>query len=489
MKIVFFITLLTLVAVNLSQAQELKLNSIFQNGMVLQQQSEASIWGTSKPNETITISGSWNLRRRTTKADNKGQWKTTIKTPKAGGPYQLLVSSPSKILTLKDVLIGEVWVCGGHINMQWKMRAFGVDHWAEDVAKANFPQIRYCYIHQNLSLIPQANAKCNWSSCSPSNVLAYGAIPYFFGSKLHQELNVPIGLIAANCSETSAQSWMSRDFLGKKFPEYKKVYNKQDTLVKKLPAIFTKKNKSIGLHSPSLTYNTMLHPIIPFTIKGVIWYQGKVNVSEPEQYRTLFPALIQNWREEWGQGDFPFYYVQIAPFHYRTVSKPAAFFREAQTVALSEPNTGMVVTMDVGRPEHLSPKRKKPVGERLANLALINDYEKTGLNPNSPFLNEFKVVGNSIQLTFHNAETGLASRDEKPLTHFTIAGSDQKFRPATATIKDQQLIVSSPKVRKPIAVRFAWGNDDEPNLMNKAGLPAPSFRTDTWPIPTKKASN
>lgn len=229
----------------------------------------------------------------------------------------------------------------------------------------------------------------------------------------------------------------------------------------------------------------MLHPIIPFTIKGVIWYQGKVNVSEPEQYRTLFPALIQNWREEWGQGDFPFYYVQIAPFHYRTVSKPAAFFREAQTVALSEPNTGMVVTMDVGRPEHLSPKRKKPVGERLANLALINDYEKTGLNPNSPFLNEFKVVGNSIQLTFHNAETGLASRDEKPLTHFTIAGNDQKFYPATATIKDQQLIVSSPKVSNPVAVRFAWGNDDEPNLMNKAGLPAPSFRTDTWPITSK----
>ena len=489
MKVALFITLLTLVAANLSQAQEFKLNSIFQDGMVLQQQSEATIWGTSKPNETITLNGSWKLRRNTTKADNNGHWKTTIKTPKAGGPYQLLVSSPTKIITLKDVLIGEVWVCGGHGNMQWKMRGFGVGHWAEDVAKANFPQIRYCYISQNLSLTPQENAKCNWSICSPSSVLSYGAIPYFFGSKLHQELNVPIGIIATNWAGSSAQSWMSRDFLGKKFPSYKRDFDRQDTLARQLPDVFPRKTKGISQQSPSLTYNTMLHPIIPFTTKGAIWYQGIANVPNPEQYRSLFPALIQNWREKWDQGDFPFYYVQIAPYHYKTVSKPAAFFREAQTMALSEPNTGMVVTMDVGRPEDMSPLRKKPVGERLANLALVNDYGKTDLNPNSPLPDEFKIIGSSIQLTFHNAETGLASRDEKPLTHFTIAGNDQKFYPATATIKDQQLTVSSPKVSSPVAVRFAWGNDDEPNLMNKEGLPAPSFRTDTWPIPTKKTSN
>ena len=482
MKIVIFIILLPILAAGLSHAQELKLNSIFQDGMVLQQQSEATIWGTSKPHETITLSGSWKFRRNTTKADSNGHWKTTIKTPKAGGPYRLTISSSTKILTVKDVLIGEVWICVGDGNMQWRMRSFGVDYWAEDVAKANFPQIRYCHIPQNLSLIPQENATCNWSTCSPNNVLAYGAVPYFFGSKLHQELNVPIGLIATNWSGSSAQSWMSRGFLGKKFPGYQGAFNKQDTLVEKLPTLFTKRTQGLSQQTPNLTYNAMLHPVIPFTIKGALYYQGRVNVPDPEQYQRLFPALIQNWREEWSLGDFPFYYVQIAPYHYNAAFTPP-FFREAQTMALSEPNTGMVVTMDIGDPKKLNPFRKKPVGERLANLALVNDYGKTGLTPNSPLLNEFKIIGSSIQLTFHNAETGLASRDEKPLTHFTIAGSDRKFYPATATIKEQQLIVSSPKVSSPIAVRFAWGNSDEPNLMNKAGLPAPSFRTDTWPRP------
>jgi len=372
--------------------------------------------------------------------------------------------------------------------MQWRMRGFGPKHWADEVAEAKFPDIRYCYLPQVMSLTPQDDLKCTWSICSPKTVLSFGAVPYFFGEKLHQELDVPIGLIATNWGGSSAEAWVNPDVLGKKFPEFKSTLSKNATHQDKLPATFPKGKdlpKGLNQMSPALLYNSMIHPLIPFKIKGAIWYQGESNVKAPEQYHSLFPSLIQNWRAEWKQGDFPFYFVQIAPFHYKSNPMSAAFLREAQTMTLSEPNTGMVVTMDLGDPTNIHPKRKKPVAHRLANLALANDYGHKNIQANSPLLKDHKISGSKIHLTFHHAENGLTTSDEKTPSHFTIAGRDKKFHPAIAIIQGSQIIVSSPKVQSPLAVRHAWASDAEPNLTNKAGLPAPSFRTDDWPIEKK----
>lgn len=225
----------------------------------------------------------------------------------------------------------------------------------------------------------------------------------------------------------------------------------------------------------------MIRPLIPMTFKGVIWYQGESNVKKPEQYRTLFPTLIKSWRQEWKQGDFPFYFVQIAPFHYKTNPFSAAFLREAQLMTLSVPNTGMAVTMDIGAADNIHPKPKKPVGERLALLALAKDYGKTKLVYSGPSFTSFKVEKKQIRLDFEHVGGGLASRDDQPLSCFTIAGADQVFVPAEAKIDGDSIVVSSDQVTKPVAVRFGWGSADAPNLMNKEGLPTSSFRTDDWP--------
>ncbi|MGE9271318.1 MAG: sialate O-acetylesterase, partial [Verrucomicrobiales bacterium] len=229
-----------------------------------------------------------------------------------------------------------------------------------------------------------------------------------------------------------------------------------------------------------------IHPLLPFAARGVIWYQGESNRKNPEQYRTLFPALIRDWRAQWGRGDFPFYFVQIAPFRYNGDPVPVAFLREAQSMALAEPHTGMVVTMDVGDPTNIHPKDKKPVGERLARLALAKDYGREELVYSGPMYLEQEIERGQIRLKFSHVGRGLASRDGEALSHFTIAGEDRQFHSATAVIDGDEIVVRSEEVAHPVAVRFGWGNADEPNFMNQEGLPASSFRTDDWPIEAVK---
>jgi sialate O-acetylesterase len=241
--------------------------------------------------------------------------------------------------------------------------------------------------------------------------------------------------------------------------------------------------KGLNNRSPSVLFNGMIRPLIPFSIRGVIWYQGEANVERPAQYRKLFPALIRDWRSRWGIGDFPFYFVQIAPFSYKDKQPGAAYLREAQLMTLSEPNTGMAVTMDIGDPTNIHPKNKKPVGERLALLALARDYGRPNLVDSGPRYQGFQVDGDKIRLEFNHVGSGLTTKDGRPLTHFTIAGADQKFVPAEAVIDGGTIVVSSAKVSQPVAVRYGWGNADMPNLANKEGLPSSSFRTDEWPIP------
>ena len=462
----------------------LAISGAFKNHMVLQRETEAVIWGTGVPGRKVSVMGTWDNKVYRVSSDKDGKWQTKMKTPKAGGPYQVHVGDGKKEITLNDVLLGDVWICGGQSNMQWKMRGFGVNHWKEDVQKAKLPMIRLCDVPQVLGLEEQDNVSASWKVCSPNSVMTFSAVGYFFGSRLHKELNVPIGLISTNWGGSSAEAWTSEEVLRKQFPEFKSAFAKYPGQLQEGGATYRGKNKPRWLNqrSPSACYNSMIKPLLPFSCRGVIWYQGESNVKTPEQYQTLFPAMIQDWRDRWGQGDLPFYFVQIAPFHYKTNPMSAAFLREAQGMALSLPNTGMVVTMDIGDPTNIHPKVKKPVSERLALLALKHTYGKSELIASGPVYSEQKIKGKKIRLSFTEIGGGLASRDGEPLTHFTIAGSNGKFVPANAEIDGDTIVVQSPQISKPKAVRFGWGSADMPNLMNKEGLPASSFRTDNYPI-------
>lgn len=463
----------------------LKLAGIFTDRMVFQRECEAAIWGTAQPSARVTVAPSWSKESFHAEADSSGNWRTKIKTPIAGGPFKVDITSGDDSITLSDVLVGEVWICSGQSNMQWKLRGFGVDHFKEDVDKATHPNIRFCSIPQVLALEEQDDVHATWTTCTPQSALAFSAVGYFFGSRLHQELDIPIGLISSNWGGSSAEAWVSPEVLGKQFLEFNASVSNYEALVEDSGVLYNnikKAPKGLRQTSPAVLYNSMIHPLIPFSFRGVVWYQGESNVKQPEQYRTLFPAVIRDWRDRWNLGDFPFYFVQIAPFAYKQNPVSAAFLREAQMMTLSEPNTGMVVTMDIGDPTNIHPKQKKPVGERLALLALKRDYGRSEIVDSGPLYSGYTVEGDTVRLTFKNLGRGLISRDKKPLTHFTIAGADKAFVVAEASIQGDTIVVHSDKVSQPVAVRFAWGSGDVPNLSNKEGLPASSFRTDDWPI-------
>ena len=472
-----------------SAKKSLSLAGIFGNNMVIQQQADAAIWGQAKPNADVAVAVSWGKEIAKATADDQGNWKATVKTPAAGsGALKIIVKSNNEKVELKNVLAGEVWICSGQSNMQWKMRGFGVDHFKEDVVKADHPNIRYCHIPQIMSLEPQDSLPCRWSTCSPKTVLEYSAVAYFFAERLERELGVPIGLVSTNWGGSSAEAWIGKNWLEKDFPEFNKHYKGYPKVIADSGATFKrgKSPKGINHRLPSVLYNKMIRPLLSLKIRGVIWYQGESNIKEPQQYRTLFPALINSWRSEWDQGDFPFYFVQIAPFKYKNNPYPAALLREAQLQTLSVANTGMAVTMDIGAVDNIHPKEKKPVGERLALLALAKDYGQKDLVYSGPSYTSHKVQKKKIRLSFDHVGGGLASRDDQPLSHFTIAGKNKVFVPAKAEIDGETVVVSSDKVANPVAVRYGWGNADDPNLMNKEGLPSSSFRTDDWPT---KATN
>ncbi|MDP4625964.1 MAG: hypothetical protein NWT08_12585 [Akkermansiaceae bacterium] len=468
-----------------ANGQTLRVSGLFSDNMVLQRETEAPVWGWADPGEKVVVTGSWNKKSVDAVAADDGKWTATLETPKAGGPYEIKVKSVDKEISLKNILCGDVWICGGQSNMQWKMRGFGLEQFAEDVKKANYPEIRFCTLPQTLALEPQPDTKAPWKVCNPKTVLDFSAVGYFFGSRIHQEIGVPIGLISSNKGGSSAQAWIREQTLREKFPVFSGTLDTYPAKSKKAGALVNPKSpehKGLNVQSPSLLYNSMIEPLAPFAMKGVIWYQGESNMEDPIQYRILFPAVIEEWRSLWKQGDFPFYFVQIAPFQYKGSKYPAALLREAQTMSLSVPKTGMAVTMDVGAADNIHPKEKKPVGERLALLALARTYGKSEIVDSGPMYREMKVEGDQIRLGFDHSDGGLTTDDEKELRHFTIAGSDKVFHPATATIDRNTVVVGSDKVSHPKAVRFGWGNADDTNFINKEGLPSPSFRTDDWPF-------
>ena len=433
--------------------------------MVIQQNATVPIWGWATASQALTIKVSWDTTTIRTKADNTTFWRAALQSPPTAGPHTITIKAGEETRLIEDVLAGEVWLCSGQSNMEWSMEASGDGKQIMD--KVNDATIRLFDIPNSSADHPQTRGEGSWKVCNSKSVRGFSAVGYFFGKKINQELNVPVGLINASWGGTPAEVWLPREKV-EADPSLKASAEKQ---VDDRPWCPSK---------PGVVYNAMINPIIPFRLAGALWYQGESNTAAPFTYKKLMETLILDWREKF-LSDLPFYYVQIAPFTYGTVEK-GTLLREQEVKMLEIPKTGMAVISDyVDDVKDIHPQFKKPVGERLANYALAETYGKSGVVYKNPLYESMKVEKSKIRIQFQNVPGGLISRGGVP-TEFQIAGEDKKFYPATAKIDGATVVVSAKEVKVPFAVRFGWKNESIPNLFSKEGLPVSSFRTDDWPI-------
>jgi len=455
-------------AFNLSTYAEVKLPSIFGDNMVLQQQTEVAVWGKATANSTVTVKTSWNGKTYSVRAGGDGKWKTRIATPAAGGPYTLTISD-GKPFVIKNVMIGEVWVCSGQSNMEMPMKGYRnqpVTGSNEYIATSSNNQIRLITVPRLASIVPLDDFTGSWKLCEPENVAEFSATAYFFGLMINRILNVPVGLICTSWGGTRIEPWMSEE--GLKSFDWVKLPDK--TVVP----------EKLSQQTPTVLFNAMINPIAGYGIKGAIWYQGEANRNEPAQYQKLMPGLAQDWRSVWGVGDFPMFYVQIAPYDYGPTGLNSAYLREAQLKASTAiPNFGMACIMDTGEKDCIHPANKKAAGDRLAYLALVKTYGKKGFACEGPVLKDMKVEGSMVYLTFDHAPNGLTSFG-KTLSCFEVAGANKRFYPAQAFITNAGITLFSPAVAQPVAVRYAFKDFIMGDLFNTEGLPASSFRTDEW---------
>ena len=650
-----FITFFT--SCETAEKKQLELSKLFSDHLVLQQNQEVAVWGTYTPGETVKLKGTWGAEVLV-KPDASGLWETKLLSPAAGGPHQLQVITADSTIIIDDILFGEVWLASGQSNMQMTLKGWPpsdpIMNSAEEIAAADYPEIRMFTVARNMSVKPVDALEGQWQVASPETAGDFSASAYFFARRLHQELKVPVGIVHSSWGGTPAEAWTSKQSLrkigefeqeldviekpgifdqvnhwfeqwpskelptteeewqnvdfsdadvpqpmfddsgwipvelpgridlinGKGFdgavwlrkefdlPEpisdytlsmgaiddmdatyingqkigglagqgywnVPRTMNVPQSLLKKgkniiairvidtgaggwvggpmeirnkeggislegtwksipIAEIFMNKfyvyDPAIGIDErpdlielnpniPSVLFNAMIHPLVPFTIKGAIWYQGESNVGRDEQYKKLFPAMIKDWRKEWAL-EFPFYFVQIAPYLYSQdpEGQVSQKLREAQRLSLRTPKTGMVVTLDIGNPKNIHPANKKDVGSRLAGLALANDYGKD-LVASGPLYKGFSKENSKLRVEFDFVGSGLFC-PEKELKGFEIAGPDQVYMPARAEIRENTVVLSHPKVKMPEYVRYAWKDDSTATLFNLEGLPASSFSSE-----------
>ncbi len=486
---------------------DVRLPSIISDHMVLQAETPATVWGSAEPGEKVTVKFDGNAVD--TAAGPEGRWNVKLPNLKAGTAGELTVEGKNA-LTVKDVVVGEVWVCSGQSNMEW--RVAGAANPAEEKAAATFPLIRMFTVQKAPNLEPQEDCKGKWEVCSPETVSGFSAVGYFFGRHLFTTLKQPVGLIHTSWGGTPAEFWTPLPVLAqdpdfqpivqnweKKKAAYPEAKAKFDAAMEKWRAA-EKTAKESGntppapprepqgggaFGAPGCLYNGMIAPILPYTIRGAIWYQGESNAGQARLYRKLFPTMILSWRRAWS-ADFPFLFVQLANFNARKLpatDQPTdsqwAELREAQAMTLDLPRTGMAVAIDIGEANDIHPKNKQEVGRRLALAAeatvYYRDQEYSG-----PLFAGAQVEDGRLRLSFRHS-TGLKPKDGGKLKGFAIAGADRKFVWADAEIDGDHIVVSSPQVAEPVAARYAWADNPECNLINATGLPASPFRTDDWP--------
>ena len=447
---------------------EVKLPAIFGTDMVLQRDLSCPVWGWADPGEEIKV----NIadQTKTAKADTEGKWSVKLDPMDAGGPFTMYISGENT-LKFDNIMVGEVWFCSGQSNMAWNVA--NSNRSRDEIAKADFPNIRSIRVPTISKTTPQDDFQGKWEVCSPKTVGNFSAVAYFFGRQIHQDTKVAVGLINDSWGGSSCEAWLNPEVAAKS-PEFVDLIKSRAEAEKTKPD--GGDNKNLGY-----LYNGMIRPIVGYGIRGTIWYQGESNSSRAVQYRTLFPAMIQNWRDEWKQGDFPFYWVQLANFM-QTEKNPSAsggwaMVREAQSMARSLKNTGEAVIIDIGDAGDIHPRNKQDVGKRLALLAMNDVYGKK-VPCESPRFKTMEVQGGKAVLTFDFAYEGLYAKGALP-TGFAIAGEDKVFHWASAEISGKDTVsVSSPQVAQPVAVRYGWASNPVVNMYNSANLPMCPFRTD-----------
>lgn len=461
--------ILTFLLVGFISQSQVKLPLFFADSMVLQRNTNASVWGTDVANRKIIVTGSWGVKDSVV-SNSTGIWKLKINTPNAGGPFTLTINGSTTVL-IKDVYIGEVWLCSGQSNMEMPMKGYTSSTPPQTVDSANFfianslnPNLRvYMSGWNGTSRIPVSNLTLGkWETASPATTPDFSALAYFFGRKIQAALGIPVGLIVTARGGATIESWMDSTSLATIKPVV-------------IPSIV---NWQDAQATPTILYNTMLYPFIGYTIKGIIWAQGEANRSNHAQYRSLLTTTIQSWRDQWQLGDFPFYFTQLAP-NGTTSNASSARVREAQLNTMMTVNaTGMATTMDIGVQGMDHYPKKKIAGDRLAEWVLIRDYGRTG-TPSGPVLKSMSIKNDTINLRFDYTGTGLTAFGSG-FQDFEIAGANKVFVPATATIADfgYSINVRSSSVTNPLFVNYAFKDYVEGSVFNRAGLPASSFRTE-----------
>ncbi|MBT3193363.1 MAG: 9-O-acetylesterase [Verrucomicrobia bacterium] len=508
-----------LAALAITVQADVHLPNVFSEHMVLQRQSPIPVWGWADPGETVTVQLADSAQKEAV-ADAQGEWRVALDAAEAGGPFTFSVSGNTAVV-FTNVYIGEVWLCSGQSNMQWPVsRSVSPD---EEVANANWPLIRHLEVPRRPATMPQDDQGSTWQVCSPATAGNFTAVGYFFGRTLHQELKVPIGLINASWGGTRIEPWTPpvgfastpavkhiADELSTKDPSSSIYQSKLDNHLNAVESwvAAARANLTKGVppgpapafpgeltpykshQSPAMLYNGMLNPVVPYAIRGSIWYQGEANHQEGMLYYEKTKALVNGWRTAWNLPELPYYFVQIAPFKYGNEEPTVlAEFWEAQTKALDIPHTGQVVIHDIGNINNIHPKNKQEVGRRLALIALAKDYGRDDVVYSGPVFKSLDVEAGQLRVHFNHVGSGLVARGGKPLDHFEIIGKGTGWQSATATVHEASVVLASTNVPAPTAVRFAWHKLAEPNLANAEGLPACPFRAGEVPSTDMLAMN